>query len=97
MRPILALCALALAFIALASTAEARRGGSCANGSCSVSVRTADATPKDFPLAPKAAEAACAGDACGSRQPVRRVGKAALRVLSAPVRAIRRGCGRRGC
>lgn len=46
-----------------------------------------------IPVAPKAnQDVACEGDACAGRQPVRRVGKAAGRVPSAPVRAIRRGC-----
>lgn len=50
-----------------------------------------------FIPAPKAnQDAACEGDACAGRQPVRRVGKAVGRKLLAPVRLLRGGC-RGGC
>ena len=113
MRPILTLCAFALAFIALTSTAEARRGGSGANGAGSAPAEVFSAHLKGQPRAPAGGvtidgnfypggqfipapkanqDAACEGDACEGRQPVRRVGKAVGRKLLAPVRFLRSGC-----
>lgn len=51
-----------------------------------------------FIPAPKAnQDAACEGDACEGRQPVRAVGRKALRGVRAILPPYRRGCGRRGC